>query len=345
MFPHLRPDNHDVRSPLQVGVASAIVLGALLVVPSFVRGDSALHRQATEFAAAAVSAGNEELTTVPIVPVRILDSRPGEAALAGTDVAWGPGETRTVSAAGIGAIPNDALGIVGNVTAVNSTEETFLTLFPTGSPRPLASTLNPTPTGTVFNAATVRLGGGTFELYNLKGTVDVIIDVTGYLTANLSEDVERLNTGELLAPYVTASVGVSPGPYAPMWGSVGRAAAHGFFLEPARYLSATIRAEGLVSISQSAPTGSEPAAFELCVRLVGPSGPLPGSDTCVLTTSASALHSSTYPGIDPAITFWTRLFRFVGPKVPLVGDNLYFEVRATGQGQAAITAHYVRVYQ
>ncbi|MDA3012544.1 MAG: hypothetical protein O2925_09650 [Actinomycetota bacterium] len=156
---------------------------------------------------AATAASSTDLATTTITPVRIVDTRPGAGALGGAKVPWQAMETRTVEAAGLGSIPADAVGVVVNVTALNATtSDTFLTLFPTGSVMPNASTLNP-PLGQVaFNAATVLLGpDGAFEVYNYSGTVDVIVDVTAYMTRTLAESVEvvesdvgRLSSGQPL---------------------------------------------------------------------------------------------------------------------------------------------------
>ena len=147
------------------------------------------------------ASASSDLATTTITPVRLLDTREGAAALAGSKEPWGALETRTVEAAGLGTIPDDAVGVVVNVTVLNATApDTFLTLFPTGTTMPNASTINPQPNEVAFNAATVLLGGddGTFEVYNYSGTVDVIIDVTAYMTRALADDVGRLTSGQPL---------------------------------------------------------------------------------------------------------------------------------------------------
>ena len=146
-----------------------------------------------------------DLTTTAISPIRIVDTRPGAFAYGGVKVPWGAEETRSVQAAGLSTIPADAVGIVVNITALNaSTNDTFLTVFPTGSQRPAASTLNPVPGEIAFNAATVLLSNGTFDVYNYSGTVDLIIDVTAYLTRNIADDVLELQS---LTPVMVDSDG------------------------------------------------------------------------------------------------------------------------------------------
>jgi hypothetical protein len=146
-----------------------------------------------------------DLTTTAIAPIRIVDTRPGSFTYGGVKVPWGAEETRSVQAAGLSTIPSDAVGIVVNITALNATtKDTFLTVFPTGSQRPAASTLNPVPGEIAFNAATVLLSNGTFDVYNYSGTVDLIIDVTAYLTRNIADDVLELQS---LTPVMVDSDG------------------------------------------------------------------------------------------------------------------------------------------
>jgi len=117
--------------------------------------------------------------------------------MAGTKTPWGPLEIRTVQAAGLGSIPSDAVGVVVNVTVLNATApDTFLTLYPTGAGMPNASTINPQPNQVAFNAATVLLGDGTFEIYNYSGTVDVIVDVVAYMTRDLADRVDTVTSAQ-----------------------------------------------------------------------------------------------------------------------------------------------------
>lgn len=143
------------------------------------------------------ASASSDLATTTITPVRILDTRPGAAAMAGTKAPWGPLEIRTVQAAGLGPIPSDAVGVVVNVTVLNATApDTFLTLYPTGAGMPNASTINPQQNQVAFNAATVLLGNGTFEIYNYSGTVDVIIDVVAYMTRDLADRVDTVTSAQ-----------------------------------------------------------------------------------------------------------------------------------------------------
>jgi hypothetical protein len=114
---------------------------------------------------------------VPVTPTRVIDTRnPGNSPV-------GPGQTLNVTVTGIGGepVPSDALAVVANVTAVDPTSPSFLTVYPTGTSRPTASNLNLSPGRTVPNLVTVRIGtGGRISIFNNDGQTNVIVDVVGY---------------------------------------------------------------------------------------------------------------------------------------------------------------------
>jgi hypothetical protein len=68
-----------------------------------------------------------------------------------------------------------------NVTVTQPTGSGFLTLFPSGTSRPLAANLNFTPNKTVPNLVVVKLGtDGKVAMFNSTGTTHVIYDVAGW---------------------------------------------------------------------------------------------------------------------------------------------------------------------
>jgi hypothetical protein len=80
-------------------------------------------------------------------PVRYLDTRTGNGFRLGP---LGPAGTYAVPVAGIGAVPYDAVSIVGNLTGTAPTARAFLSVFPAGLPWPGTSSLNlTTPDRTV----------------------------------------------------------------------------------------------------------------------------------------------------------------------------------------------------
>ncbi|HYS00801.1 MAG TPA: hypothetical protein VET82_00450, partial [Candidatus Eisenbacteria bacterium] len=71
--------------------------------------------------------------------------------------------------------------VVLNVTVTSPTAASFLTAWPDGAPRPLASDLNYVTGLTVPNLVVVKLGAtGAIDLYNAFSSVDVIVDVVGW---------------------------------------------------------------------------------------------------------------------------------------------------------------------
>ncbi len=119
----------------------------------------------------------------PLPPERLADTRPGSnEPEAGHTL--GPGSTLDVPVAGAGGVPlTGAVAAVLNLTATGASRPTYLTVWPTGSPRPLASDLNIAPGQTRANRLAVPLGtGGEVSVYNNSGDVNVIIDAGGYYT-------------------------------------------------------------------------------------------------------------------------------------------------------------------
>jgi len=76
--------------------------------------------------------------------------------------------------------------VVLNVTATDLVgPETYLTIFPTGLPRPVASTLNLTQGRTAPNLVVVPVGaGGKVSIFNHSGSVAVLADVQGWYAAS-----------------------------------------------------------------------------------------------------------------------------------------------------------------
>lgn len=120
---------------------------------------------------------------VGVIPARILDTRDGTG---GVSTPLGANASIPVTVAGHGGVPamNAATppsAVVLNVTVTNPTAGSYLTVWPDGAAKPLASDLNYGPGLTVPNLVVVKLGSnGMIDLYNAFGTTDVIIDVVGW---------------------------------------------------------------------------------------------------------------------------------------------------------------------
>ncbi len=112
-------------------------------------------------------------TFTPVTPFRLLDTRTGGGPL-------GALETRTVQVRGVGSIPVDAGAVVANVTVVDPTAPTYVSLWQTGQAQPGVSNVNADPGETVPNLVNVALGDGKVQLFNAQGSANVIIDVVGW---------------------------------------------------------------------------------------------------------------------------------------------------------------------
>jgi hypothetical protein len=143
-------------------------------------------------ASATISSG-EKPVTISITPCRIMDTRPGADAVGPRGGAIGAGETVTFSvrgAVGNCNLPADAIGVVMNLAAIGGTANSFLTVFPGGTTRPLAANLNwNAGDPPKSNAATVRTSDtGAISFFNLAGTVHVAADVVAYLVDHTHDD-------------------------------------------------------------------------------------------------------------------------------------------------------------
>ena len=117
-------------------------------------------------------------------PARICDTRTGgtKVGCAAASGPLGPGSTLTVTAEGNGGVPASGVTtVVVNITVANTTAQSHLTVYPANQPEPTASNLNWVAGQTVPNLVQVGLSpSGTFDLSNLNGDTDVIVDVEGY---------------------------------------------------------------------------------------------------------------------------------------------------------------------
>lgn len=126
----------------------------------------------------------EQSAFVPITPCRLLDTRPDPDRI-GTLGTFNAGETQVATVRGINGecnIPFSATGVAMNVTALNGTQPSFLTMWPSDATQPRTSNLNwlpgqsPTPNKVDIGLSAI----GEMSMFNLNGQVDVIVDVVGY---------------------------------------------------------------------------------------------------------------------------------------------------------------------
>ncbi len=117
----------------------------------------------------------------PLNPSRVLDTRVGVGA---PNAMLGPGQTLDLVLQGVGVVPTTGVSaVVLNVTVTNPTAASYLTVYPGGSARPLASNLNFVAGQTIANRVIVPVGPGVdVKIFNGAGKVNVIADITGWFT-------------------------------------------------------------------------------------------------------------------------------------------------------------------
>jgi hypothetical protein len=120
-------------------------------------------------------------------PARICDTRSGGAAPGCTTAFVAAGTPLHLTVAGVDGVPatggaNSPVAVVVNVTAVNATTGTFITVYPGNLATPNASDLNVVNFNPVSNLVVVGVdpATGTINLANDAGNVDLIVDVFGY---------------------------------------------------------------------------------------------------------------------------------------------------------------------
>jgi hypothetical protein len=129
-----------------------------------------------------------------VSPVRELDTRSCRfvatswaTQVAGCPQALGQGTSSGAFVVGDG-VPVTATAVLANTAVTNTTFASYLTVWPGGQDRPLASSLNWAAGDTVANLVLTAVGNG-FDgpgeafLYNYSGATDVVMDVGGYFQA------------------------------------------------------------------------------------------------------------------------------------------------------------------
>jgi hypothetical protein len=121
----------------------------------------------------------------PVEPTRIVDTRPGSTfTSAGQTIQ--ANSTLNVQVSGEAGLPAASAisAVVLNVTATNTTEPSYFTVFPAGTAQPNASNLNWNTGVTIPNRVIVPLNSaGQVSIYNYLGTADAVVDVDGYFSS------------------------------------------------------------------------------------------------------------------------------------------------------------------
>jgi hypothetical protein len=160
-----------------VGAAVAVTLGA---------GGISLGQ-------AAIGTGDKPVF-VAIEPCRLVDTRPGATNIGGRTAPLSASDTLTLQVTGASGqctgIPAGATAAAMNVTAIQGSTRSYLSVYPADGSLPNASNLNwnggdpPTP-----NKVDVALSStGAVKITNNAGTVHVAADLVGYYTDHTHDD-------------------------------------------------------------------------------------------------------------------------------------------------------------
>ena len=129
-------------------------------------------------------------------PFRLLDSRN-----AGQVPCIGGTRSYSLTVAGVdgSAVPAESRAVALNVTVTGASVPGYITVYPSGSPRPTASNLNYVGGQTVPNGVLVKVGTGqSIELFASGGCPDLIVDAVGGFTATPIPLVDGCTASEAL---------------------------------------------------------------------------------------------------------------------------------------------------
>ncbi|HEX5497297.1 MAG TPA: putative Ig domain-containing protein [Mycobacteriales bacterium] len=151
-----------VLSAVPAGAAPARPSGRATPVPDAVAGQPGFHS---------------------VEPTRILDTRIG---LGAAEAPLGPHGTIDVQVTGVAGIPTTGVAaVVFNLTAVAPTAGGFLTVYPTGAPRPNSSNLNFTAGQTIADEVIATVGtAGKVTVFNAVGNTHVLADISGWFATD-----------------------------------------------------------------------------------------------------------------------------------------------------------------
>lgn len=119
-------------------------------------------------------------------PARLLDTRANGTTVDGQGVGaglQGVGATIEVQVAGRAGVPADASAAILNVTVTETQAPGFVTVWPCGTDRPTASSLNFVAGSTVANGVIAKIGAGGKVCLFVSNPTQLIVDVAGYFSA------------------------------------------------------------------------------------------------------------------------------------------------------------------
>lgn len=182
------PDGASQPVVSNLNVANSLAVPNLVVVP-LINGQVDFFNQAGSVNLFADLAGYYAPTATnsytAVGPCRVFDTRGKPAGCTNaptpTSTPVGTGEVRSITITGVQGVPANATAVVLNVTAVNATKSTFVTVYPDGGAgRPAVSNLNVNSAAPIANLTIVPVVNGKIDFYNYAGSVNLAADLAGY---------------------------------------------------------------------------------------------------------------------------------------------------------------------
>jgi YVTN family beta-propeller protein len=242
----------------------------------------------------------------PITPIRVFDSRK-----------LSPLNTspQKIQVLGTGNIPSSGVSaVLVNLTGINPSSDTYLTLYPDGSALPKTSNLN-LNAGTIrANMAIVPVGpDGAIDLVNAFGSINATLDIYGYFTDSSNPNA----TGSFFNPILPVRV-IDTRPGSLLYGA-------NTLLGPNQNFNLSLAGQaGIVSTSSITPT-----AISFNLTAVG--------ETSVgyLTASPNSSQSTSNLNYDPTEPIPNQVVSMLNSNGALVitngpGASTYFLVDITG---------------
>ncbi len=135
----------------------------------------------------------------PLTPARLLDTRSGQSTIDGDDVGTGAlrgGSMYELDVTGRGGTASSVAAVTVNLTATDTSAPGFATVFPCGTSRPEASTINYGPGATIANSVVTKVGSGGKVCIYTHARAHFVVDVTGYFPSG--SDYRPLTPARLL---------------------------------------------------------------------------------------------------------------------------------------------------
>ena len=120
-------------------------------------------------------------TFTPVDPVRVLDTRDGTGVAEQHRGPVGAGQVIELDVTGVGGVPDSGVGaVVLNVTVTEARGRGFVTVYPCGNARPLASNVNVTSGVAVANLVTAKVGRDGRVCFFASIATEIVGDLSGW---------------------------------------------------------------------------------------------------------------------------------------------------------------------